>query len=182
LVSDLSGMPRNFNIRRNPLSNGIGPGGCVFGSKAGTGTCFDDALQSVANFNFRNRGAEAMITGGEGPWTLGIGAGYANRRYLAPRNTGFVLDGVTDQSYTLDLVASRELRNAGYDLETFAGWYDSGLAGEPNSFTTGVNFSYYRSLMGDHLQGNVAAGISNSDAGTDNSTVGSLLLGLRYTF
>jgi hypothetical protein len=182
LVQDLNEMPRSFNIRRNPLFSGIGPGGCVFGSKAGTGTCFDDALQSAANFNFRNRGANAMISGGEGPWTLGIGAGYASRRYFAPRNTSFVLDGVTDQSVTLDMVASRELRNAGYDIETFAGWYDSGLAGEPNSFTTGLNFSYYRSLMGDHLQGNLAAGVYNSDAGTDNSTVGSLLLGLRYTF
>jgi hypothetical protein len=182
LVSDLNGVPRNFNIRRNPLFSGIGPGGCVFGSQAGTGTCFDNALQSVANFNFRNRGANAMISGGEGPWSFGIGAGYANRRYITPRNSAFALDRVTDQSITLDAVASRELRNSGYDIETFAGWYDSGLAGEPSSFTTGATFSYYRSLMGDHLQGNIAAGVYNSDAGSDNGTVGSILLGLRYTF
>ena len=182
LVNDLSTMPRNFNIRRNSLVRGIGPGGCVFGSQPGTGTCFDDALQSVANFNFRNRGANVLVSGSDGPWNFGIGAGYANRRYIAPRGSGFVLDGVTDQSFTLDAIASRELGNAGYDIETFAGWYDSGLGGEPNSFTTGVNLSYYRSLMGDHLQGNIAAGLYNSNAGSDSNTNASLQLGLRYTF
>ena len=89
---------------------------------------------------------------------------------------------MTDQSFTLDAIASRELGNAGYDIETFAGWYDSGLGGEPNSFTTGVNLSYYRSLMGDHLQGNIAAGLYNSNAGSDSNTNASLQLGLRYTF
>jgi hypothetical protein len=183
LVGDLSNLPRNFNVRHNGMFSGIGPGGCVFGSKAGTGTCFDDALQSAANFNFRNRGASAMISGGRGPWTFGIGGGYANRKYLAPANSGFALAGVTDQSITIDALASRQLSsNSGYDVEVFGGWYDSGIAGDDNSFTSGLSLSYYRTLMGDRLQGNVAAELYNSDAGNDNGTSGSLQLGLRYTF
>ncbi|MDB5719766.1 MAG: hypothetical protein JWP15_384 [Alphaproteobacteria bacterium] len=183
LISDLNSVPRNFNTRHNPTMTGIGPGGCIFGSQAGTGTCFNDALQSVANFNFRNRGATAVVSGSRGPWSFDLGAGYASRHYFAPPDAAFALRGVTDKSVTLDAVASRQLgNNSGYDIEAFGGWYDSGIAGDDSSFSSGLTLSYYRSLMGDHLQGNVSAGLYNNNAGTDNGTAGSLQLGLRYTF
>jgi hypothetical protein len=183
LVSDLNGLPRNFNIRRNPLFQGIGPGGCVFGNSAGTGTCFDSALQRASNFNFRNRGAEAMVSGGRGPWTFGIGGGYSNRKYLTPTVANFSLAGATDESFNIDALASRQLTaNSGYDVEVFGNWYDSGIAGVDNSFSTGITFNYYRTLMGERLSGNIAAGLYSTDAGVYDSTTGALQLGLRYTF
>jgi hypothetical protein len=36
--------------------------------------------------------------------------------------------------------------------------------------------------MGDHLQGNIAGSLYNTNAGNSDSTVASILLGLRYTF
>ena len=121
LIADLNGLPRKFEIPRGGFGNA--PGGCVFGSDPATGTCFNDALQSISSFNFRSRGANLLYSADRGPWSLGLGAGYANRRYLTPRGTGaFPLEGVTDQSFTLQGNVGRRLsRTAGAESPRFCG-------------------------------------------------------------
>jgi uncharacterized protein (PEP-CTERM system associated) len=184
MISDLAGVPQRFNIRRDQLTGGpVGLGGCVFGNDPGTGACFDDALQSIDNFNFRNRGANVMLSGGRGMWSFGVGAGYDNRRYFAPPGGDFVLAGVTDQSFSLSASANRELgRTSSLGLAAFAGWYDSGIAGQDSSFSTGLSANYSRRLFLDRLRANVAAGLYTSQAGEFDSTVGSILFGLSYAF
>ena len=184
LVTDLAGVPESFNIHRDPIAGGpIGAGGCVFGTEPGTGTCFDDALRSIDNFNFRNRGANVLLSGGRGPWNFGVGAGYANRRYFVPPGADLVLEGVTDQSFSLSASASRDLsRDSSFGVGAFAGWYDSGIDGLDNSFNTGVTANYQRRLFLDRLRANVAAGLYTSQAGEFDSTVGSILFGLSYAF
>ena len=184
LVTDLAGVPQSFKIRRDQLSGSpIGPGGCIFGTDPGTGACFDDALQSIDNFNFRNRGANVMLSGGRGPWSYGIGAGYANRRYFVPPDSDFILEGVTDHSFSISASASRQLtRDSSFGVEGFAGWYDSGIVGEDGSFSSGITANYSRRLFLDRLRANVAAGIYTSKAGEFDSTVGSILFGLGYAF
>jgi hypothetical protein len=179
LMADLNGLPRKFEIPRN----GVGGAGCVFGTDPGTGACFGDALQSISNFNFRNRGANAMYSATRGPWSFGLGAGYANRRYLAPDSNIFVLHGVTDQSFTLQGSLDRRLsRDSGFDLDAYASWYDSGLAGSDASFGAGLTGRYYRSLFNPHLQAQIAAGLYTTQAGDFDANYGSILVGLRYTF
>jgi uncharacterized protein (PEP-CTERM system associated) len=184
LVADLSGVPQKFDLRRGGLNTGLNGGlGCVYGSDPGTGSCFDDSLQSIDNFNFRNRGASALLSGARGPWSYGIGAGYNTRRYFAPPGNDFVLRGVTDHSFSVNGSASRELsRNSGFDLAAYAGWYDSGIRGSDGSFSTGVTGTYYRTVFNDRLQAHAAAGIYSSHAGEFDSTVASVLFGLRYSF
>jgi hypothetical protein len=184
LVADLAGVPRSFDPQRNGINTGQnGIPGCVYGTDPGTGACFDDALQSIDNFNFRNRGASLGVSGLRGPWSFGVGAGYNNRRYYAPPGPDFVLHGVTDHSFSLSGHAGRQLtRSSGLDFGAYAGWYDSGLFGSPNSFSTGVTGSYYQRLFHDRLQGNVSAGLYTSQSGDFDSTVGALSLGLRYSF
>jgi hypothetical protein len=179
LIADLNGLPRKFEIPRN----GFNGNGCVFGTDPGTGACFGDALQSIDNFNFRNRGANILYSASRGPWTLGLGAGYANRRYLAPDSNVFALHGVTDQSFTLQGNVSRRLsRDSGFDLDAYASWYDSGLAGSDASFGAGLTGRYYRSLFNPHLQAQIAAGLYTTQAGDFDANYGSILVGLRYTF
>ena len=184
LVTDLAGVPQSFNLRRDTLSGSpIGPGGCVFGTDPGTGACFDDALQSIDNFNFRNRGATAMLSGGRGPWNYGIGAGYSSRRYFVPPGSDFILEGVTDQSFSLSASATRDLtRDSSFGLNAYAGWFDSGIAGSDGSFSTGISANYSRRLFLDRLRANVAGGLYTSQAGEFDSTVGSILFGLSYAF
>ncbi|HEX9954936.1 MAG TPA: hypothetical protein VGB48_06965 [Allosphingosinicella sp.] len=183
LVADLSGVPQAFDIRRSGFGGGSqGAPGCVYGNDPSTGVCFDDALQSINNFNFRNRGASVQLSGGRGPWGFGVGASYNNRRYYAPPGDDFVLHGVTDQSVNLSAHALRKLsRTAGFDLSTYASWFDSGLASE-NAFSTGVTGTYYQSILGDRIQANASAGVYSTQSGPYDSTIGAILFGLRYSF
>jgi hypothetical protein len=179
LIADLNGLPRKFEIPRN----GVGGAGCVFGTDPGTGACFGDALQSISNFNFRNRGINAMYSASRGLWSFGLGAGYANRRYLAPDSNVFALHGVTDQSFTLQGNAGRRLsRDSGFDIDAYASWYDSGLAGSDASFGAGLTGRYYRSIFDPRLQAQISAGLYTTQAGEFDANYGSILVGLRYTF
>ncbi|HEX4736170.1 MAG TPA: hypothetical protein VH331_01275 [Allosphingosinicella sp.] len=185
LIADLNGVPRNFQMANaaQALTGFAGPGGCVFGAKPGTGTCFSDALQSVNNFNFRNRGVSALLSGGRGVWSFGLGVGYNNRHYIAPPTADFLLHGATEQSLTADFDVQRHFtRTSGLDFDAFAAWYDSGLRGEKSSYSTGLTATYYRSFLFDHLQANLSAGIYNTKGQGLDSTSGTLLLGLRYGF
>jgi hypothetical protein len=184
LVADLAGVPRAFDIRRSGLGGGSqGAPGCVYGNDPSTGACFDDALQSINNFNFRNRGASLQFSGGRGLWSYGVGAGYNNRRYFAPPSDDFVLHGVTDHAFSLSANAGRKLsRSSGVDVATYANWFDSGIAGADGAFSTGVTGSYYQSIFHDRLQANASAGIYSTQSGPFDSTVGSVLFGLRYSF
>jgi hypothetical protein len=181
LVTDLNGLPTNFK----PPSDGSGlsGAGCIFGNDPGTGACFGDAFQSINNFNFRNRGASLRYSASRGPWSMGLGAGYANRKYLAPDSSIFALHGVTDQSFNLSGNLSRRLTaRSGVDFDAYASWYDSGLANTDSSFAAGLTGRYYRSIFRDDLQAQIAAGLYTTQAGQFDASFGSLLVGLRYTF
>jgi hypothetical protein len=186
VVADVASLPVNFKTNRNPLNPGVGGiGGCVFGKDPGTGTCLDDAFQAISNSNFRNRGATILFSGGRGPWSMGIGAGYTQRKYFEPLvDQGFALNRLKDESFTLSGNVSREFsRTSGVSFDAYANWYDSDLPGSDASFGTGVTGSYHRSLFYDRLQGQAAIGAYTSDSGLgDNSTVLQALIGLRYTF
>jgi hypothetical protein len=180
LIADLNGLPTKFQTPPNGIPSGPG---CVFGNDPGTGACFGDAFQSINAFNFRNRGANLRYSASRGPWTMGLGAGYANRKYLAPDSSLFALHSVTDQSFTLQGNLNRRLtRTSGYDLDAYAAWYDSGLANTNSSFGAGLTGRYYRNIFRDGLQAQIAAGLYTTQAGEFDATYGSILLGLRYTF
>ncbi|HEX8620699.1 MAG TPA: hypothetical protein VF718_01885 [Allosphingosinicella sp.] len=179
LIADLNGLPTDFKAP----SNGLTGAGCVFGNDPGTGACFGDAFQSISSFNFRNRGANLRYSTARGPWNLGIGAGYANRRYLAPNSNVFALNGVTDQSFSLQGSMSRQFtRDSGIDLDAYANWFDSGRINIDGAFAAGLTGRYYRRIFRDGMEAQVAAGLYTTQAGEFDASYGSILFGLRYTF
>ena len=179
LITDLNGLPTNFK----PPSNGLSGAGCIFGNDPGTGACFGDAFQSISNFNFRNRGATIRYSAARGPWSMGLGAGYANRKYLAPNSNIFALHDVTDQSFSLQGNLGRKLtRTSGIDLDAYAAWFDSGITDSDASFGAGLTGRYYRNIFRDRLQAQIAAGLYTTQAGEFDASYGSILVGLRYTF
>lgn len=185
IVSDLNDMPTNFEVSRNPLNPGVGGiGGCVFGTKPGTGACLGDALQSISSTNFRHRGASFLLSGGRGPWSFGLGAGYAQRKYLAPGGlAGFSLDSVKDESFTINGTLGRDLsRTSGIDFDAYASWYDSDQVGIGSAFGSGVTGSYYRSIFYDRLQAHAAVGLYTTNSDEFDSTTIQALIGLRYSF
>ncbi|HEX8238402.1 MAG TPA: hypothetical protein VF574_01545, partial [Allosphingosinicella sp.] len=180
LVAGLNGLPTNFKAPSNGSLTGAG---CVFGNDPGSGRCFGDAFQSISNFNFRNRGANVQYSRARGPWTMGLGAGYANRKYLAPDSSLFALHGITDQSFSLQGNLGRRLtRTSGYDFDAYAAWFDSGLAGTDSSFGAGLTGRYYRNIFRDRLQAQIGAGLYTTQAGDFDASYGSIFAGLRYTF
>jgi hypothetical protein len=184
IVADLANTPTNFRVGRNPLNPGVGIGGCVFGSDPGTGICLDDAFQAISTANFRHRGANILFSGGRGPWSMGVGAGYAQRKYFTPDvENGFALDRFMDESFQVNASVTRQLsRTSQFNLEAYASWFDRNLPGVDSAFGTGVTGSYHRRFLLDRLQMQAALGLYTTESGTADATVAQALIGLRYSF
>ena len=184
LVNDLSGLPTDFEIERNPLTGGLGLGGCVFGTDPGSGACFDRSLQSISGNSFRLRGANVLMSGSRRLWSFGAGASYSHRRYHRPEALGFAAFAPSeDETWSLYGNVGRRLsRTSEVNFDLFASWFDSDRAAFDRVFTTGATLSYRRSFLIDRLQLLAALGLYHSSDDVLDSTVGSGVVGLRYTF
>ena len=182
LVNDLSNLPDDFQVDRDPLTGNLG--GCAFGADPGSGVCFDRALQSIRGNTFRMRGASLVVSGDRGLWSWGVGAGYAHRRYGRPQDSAFDVFG-SNEDDTIGLfgsVSRRLSRTSQIDFDTYASWFDTDLAGFDTVVSTGASLSYNRTFLLDRLRLIAALGLDHNDDGTFDSTIVSALLGLRYTF
>ncbi len=182
LVSNLSSMPRSFNVNRNVLTGGFG--NCVFGSEPGRGACLDSSLQSVRGESFRARGGNLLFSAERGPWSFGIGGSYVHRRYARVPDPVFdALGGSEDDSVSLYGQVSRRLsRTSEINFDAYATWYDTNLAGFNEVFSAGGTLTYQRNLLLDRLEFLAAIGLYHSNDGALDSTVAQGLIGLRYTF
>lgn len=183
LTNDLSALPGDFQIERNPLTGGLGLGGCVFGADPGSGVCLDRSLQSIRGNSFRLRGASLVFSGHRGLWDFGVGGGYSHRRYFRPDGPEFDFVPTVDQNVSVyGSVGRRLTRTSSANLGIFASWFDSDSADADRVFSTGATLSYRRTFLLDRLQLLAALGLYHSDDGNLDSTVASGLLGLRYNF
>lgn len=182
LVSDISLLPDDFQVNRDPLTGNLN--GCVFGDEPGAGRCLDRSLQSIRGGTFRMRGANLVFSGNRGVWSWGAGAGYVHRRFGRPDDPAFDLfDEGSDETFSLYASAGRRLsRTSSLGFDVFASWFDSDEADFDTVFSTGATASYSRRFMLDRLSMLAALGLYHSEDGTLDSTVASGLLGLRYTF
>jgi hypothetical protein len=180
LTSGLAALPTSFQTVGSPLL----AGGCVFGTKPGTGQCLT-AAGLISTANFRNRGVFAVLSGQRGRTDFGAGVGYSNRRFLAGRNgANFDNDHAVDQSYIAEAYFMRRLNwRSSLRGDIFAGRYTSNTPGVDSLWTAGATLDYTRLLM-PHLEGKAEGGVFAADGqGSGNSDIeASLLLGLRYSF
>jgi uncharacterized protein (PEP-CTERM system associated) len=185
VVTDLSGVPVNFNIPSSTFDPTlIGIGGCVFGTDPGTGTCFDEFFRSINSSNFRSRGASALLSGRRGLWTLGAGANYNHRKYFSPQfEDGIASARVVEETFSLTAAAERQLSpTSSFDVNAYAAWSDSGLAGIDEAYSLGASAGYRKRLYLERLEGFAAAGLFYSASDQFDSAVASLLAGVRYNF
>lgn len=180
-TNTLAGLPTSFTVSRN----GFGQfSGCAFGEGDNTGGCFDNGFQSLNAANFRSRGGSLVWTGGRGPWSYGVGAGYQNRRYLAPTtNANFSLDRVTDEAFSLQANLGHQLTpNSSLDGNLYATWFQSGIPGEADVFSSGGSATYSIALYSG-LSAQASAGLfANDIEGEETDWLGTLLFGVRYGF
>jgi hypothetical protein len=180
LASNLAALPTSFGIPVDPFSDAFN--GCVF-SAAGqnAGQCLDNALGSIAAANYRARGVTGVLALNAGPTSFGLGAGYANRRYLVPAGSS-VLAGTSDETYFAQLYASQQLDpRSTLTGNLYANYFLSGIAGSPAVLGAGANGSYIRSFGA--LSATASLGIYTFDVeGQNSNTSAQALLGLRYGF
>lgn len=182
LNRDLQGLPTQFGVSRNPFTNNLGAG-CVIGTNPGTGGCLEDTFQSISTSNYRARGVFALYSRTAGRWSMSFGGGYTQRKYLAPADPFFSVDGVVDESIQLQATVARRLsRRSGIDAAIYAAWFDSGIEGSSDVTGYGATTSYYHTF-GERLSANASLGIYGFDqSGIESELNGSLLLGMRYQF
>ncbi len=56
------------------------------------------------------------------------------------------------------------------------------MAGAKGAFSTGISGGYSKTVFRDRVSASAAAGLYTIDAGEFDSTVASILFGLRYSF
>ncbi|MEO1167585.1 MAG: hypothetical protein AAFW97_02620 [Pseudomonadota bacterium] len=180
-TNTLAGLPTSFTVGRN----GFGQfNGCAFGDDGSAGGCFDTGFSSLNAANFRSRGGSIVWTGGRGPWSYGVGAGYQNRRYLTPTTAAnFSLDRVTDEAFALQAGLGRQLTpNSSLDGNLYATWFNSGIPGESDVFSSGGSATYSIGLYSG-LSAQATAGLfANDIEGEETDWLGTLLFGVRYGF
>jgi hypothetical protein len=181
LQQGIQGLPDQFSSTRDALAQQFN--GCTFGTKGGgaSGACLNSALQSISTSTYRARGVDLSVSMTRGHNTLGFGAGYANRRYFAPDGSGFVVNGVTDQSYYAQVFYSTPIgRFATFNADVFANYFESGL-NNSGLYSVGATGSLTRGF--GRLSTSASVGIYNfSSQGQDDQTSLQAQLGARYHF
>jgi len=181
LRNGVANLPTSFNSNAGAL--GPDYNGCVFGANGGAGGCLNGVFQSLSSAAFRARGVDAVASLSHGPTRFGIGAGYANRRFLAPSNgSGFSIDGVTDESYYLQLFAARSL-DARTVLQgnVFANYYDSGIRASKGVYSVGGSVALGRQFGRLSTQATIGA-YSYAQDGAQAVVAIDASLGARYQF
>lgn len=174
--ADLAGLSGDFSVTRNPFSGDLT--GCAF-SPTGGGQCFSNGLTGVTVANFRHRGVAAQYSARMGPWNWGVGAGYAQRKFIAPSNSVFAINGSKDEIYYATLMAGRRLdAQSGIDGSLYANYFDGGT----DVLNVGAYASYYRNVS-RRLTATASVGVDGVDTSDLDAVIAALgQIGLRYQF
>lgn len=180
LNNALSVLPTDFEVIRDPITGDIiGCNSTVAGSD-----CLSGILGSVRSAVFRGRGVAANYTRKYGNTTLGVGAGYDNRKFIGAPDTVLELtDGVTDETLYAFAGASSPAWGGEVSVNIYGSRLNSGISDLGDSFTLGSSAEYSRRIYGK-LFGRAAISafmLDNELANADLRGV-SLLLGARYEF
>lgn len=189
LRQSLSGLPTSFVDQRDAFGQQFS--GCTFGG-AGSATgggaggaaggCLNGVFQSISTSAYRARGVDGVVSAHCGAFNVGVGAGYASRRFSTPVGSGFTVDGVTDQSvYAQAFFAVPIDRVSGINGNVFVNAYDSGIAAAPSIFSTGATGLYYHSF--GRIAAQASAGVyAFNQKGIDDQLSAQAQLGMRYHF
>ena len=176
-VAAVSGS--SLNVVRNPFTGDFT--GCAF-SQSGGGQCFNDALTGVTDANFRYRGVAAQYAAQRGPWGLGVGLGYSQRKFVTPSGQTVLVRGSKDQnwygtaslSYVIDSKSS-------LDSAIYANYFDASGA-RLDVLNMGA-FTSYNRLINRKLQASASLGVDSAKADDLETLINAMgQVGLRYSF
>ena len=171
-------------------SNGLGQqfGGCTFGrsgkNKSAGGGCLNSALGSISTGLFRSRGVSLQWAGEYGRLNYGLGAGYSQRKFLAPNLPGsFSINGAKDEQYFVDGDIGYALTaRSSISANAYGAYFNSGLAGAPGVYNAGVTGGYQHQI-GRHLEASAALGIYTFKVDGNTGDINmNAQVGMRYSF
>lgn len=176
-VAALSGS--NLNIVRNPFTGDFT--GCAF-SASGGGQCFNDALAGITGANFRYRGVAAQFAAERGPWGIGIGLGYSQRKFVTPSGETIFVRGTRDQNwYGNASLTYRIDGQSSIDTAVYANYFDAS-GNRLDVLNLGAFTSYYR-LVTRNLQASASVGVDSTKADDFDALINAMgQVGLRYSF
>ncbi len=181
LTNALSILPPDFEIIRDPVTGEII--GCT--SPVGQANCLGALLGSVRSAVFRGRGVAASYSRRVGRMTAAIGAGYDRRNFIAAPGTVLAAaNGIVDESYYVSGNVSGPIGARGsFTVNSYANWFDSGVAATGDVFALGSSASYSQALY-RNLSGRAAVAINmlDSELAPDDVRTATALVGLRYDF
>lgn len=180
LTDRLANLPAQFDAFRNPITGDLG--GCVAGAEGSD--CSAAGIGSVRSALFRGRGVNAAWSHQLGMTSLGLGAGYDRRRFIAAAGTVLAAaNGAVDENYYVAAFASRQLdQRSSLTANGTVNWFESGLDPAGDGMGYSATLAYYRNFFGG-LSGSAAVGLDGvtRDSLPDFQNA-SALVGLRYTF
>ncbi|AMK17673.1 MULTISPECIES: hypothetical protein [Sphingobium] len=176
-VAAVSGS--SLDVVRNPFTGDFT--GCAF-SQSGGGQCFNDALAGTTGANFRYRGVAAQYAAQRGPWGLGVGMGYSQRKFVTPSGQTVFVRGTKDQNWygTASLSYVIDARSS-IDSAIYANYFDAGDA-RLDVLNLGA-FTSYNRLINRNLQASASLGLDSAKADDLDSVINAMgQIGLRYSF
>lgn len=195
LSDTLASLPTSFVNQPDPFGDQFG--GCVFGvgnalngatdggfnSIQASGNCLTPLLGALTTASFRSRGVTGVLSTQSGPYSIGVGLGWANRAFLvSARGPASVLRGINDDLYFGQVTVGRSLdARSALAVDAYVNYFNSGLGGAPSVLAGGANGSYTYSF--GRLGATASLGVyafDQKELGSDVS--GQALLGLRYGF
>jgi hypothetical protein len=182
----LSSLPTSLSGTTNGLGQQFG--GCTFGrsgkGKTAGGGCLNSALGSINTGLFRSRGVSLQFAAQHGRLSYGLGAGYSQRKFLAPNLPGsFSINGAKDEQFFVDGDIGYALtRRSSISANAYGAYFDSGLAGAPGVYNAGVSGQYSHQI-GRHLQANAALGVYTFQVDGQTGDINmNAQVGMRYSF
>ncbi len=180
LTNALSNLPADFTAFRNPLTGDLA--GCLVGSEGSA--CLNGVLGSVRSATFRARGVAAAYGRSYGRLSLGIGAGYDRRKFIAAPGTVLAgANGLVDETWWIGASANYSIdQRSGLSGNVYANWFNSGASSLGDLSSYGATANYWRNLT-EKLSANAAISVDAiSREMLDDLTVASALVGMRYQF
>ncbi|WP_230769813.1 hypothetical protein [Sphingomonas sp. Leaf4] len=186
LTGSLAQLPTSFFGGNDPFGSRYG--GCTFGGGSSPdgapapGGCLTPVFQSISSATYRARGVDAVYSVTHGGTRLGVGAGYANRRYYLPPVPGAVVYRANDQSYYVQGFGQWALDSrSGLTADLYGNYFSSGIEGAPDAWGGGAQGSYYRTF--GRAYGSLSAGVYGFDVeGGDADVIAQALLAMGIRF
>lgn len=180
LGSQLQGLPTDFEGGQDPFGGGVT--GCGFGGSGGA--CLNGPFGSLASSAFRGRGINATYALTLHRLRFTLGAGYANRRYIAGRDTvlGLVNGTVSENVYVNAGLGGPIDPRSNFGINVYEAWFRNRINPLGDSNAMGVSASYFRRLT-DRLVATAALGLDSVNYKViEDQLILTGQLGLRYNF